>query len=353
MTALSLYEIKKYGIDRICILADKIYHGQSLKTIDQKYIKIDSLQYEDITITVGKSTHRQFENRLIKFFDKIPNKARVTINNRYNLGYLLKSEDFGGEPKGNQGNKFEDDVYRNLITRTGKYKELIDFINKYKINTISNSAGYKPFRPLIIKNKSIVSGLIDSECDLSDVGNAVADIQLYTKYRRINLSLKYGNRISLINNSIIGLIPVSSYRTGKFSDNAKKLLEFFGIDTNKFRSSFTRYKGTSIGCDEIVDVSNSVNIYRIRKFISSVIGTNYYMVHFYKGLSIKRIDSTVNADWSNINRVKVIYPKNNCKKQVEVRLVGDKVDFVISFRNTRGGILPSHLLCYIVFKEGR
>ena len=269
----------------------------------------------------------------------------------------------------NRGHDFEASYVSKFET---KYRKGLEDMLGFKNNELEGSeleqlGGKNNSRPLQTINNTLSIGSKNIE---KTVGDDVVDILLTnaTQDIKLNLSLKYGRTITFLNCGIGQAFPKECFDEYAKSNAADKkfipkenkkydgnlILNFFGIDPNRFADVFISYKGTKR--DEKPDkdnVTDKIDKNKFIDFIKSIVGYGYIIIHeignkvYYTDLRTE--DDMNNLIGSSISSVNVYYPNNGGSKTVKVVTELDKTIFTFSFRNKHGGIYPADLT--VSFKQ--
>lgn len=263
----------------------------------------------------------------------------------------------------NRGHDFETKYVSEFETKYRKgLEDMLGFENnELKDSELKHLGGKNSSRPLQTINNTLSIGSKNIE---KTVGDDVVDILLTNATQNImlNLSLKYGRTITFLNCGISQAFPkecFDEYAESKAEDkkfipkenkkyDGNLILNFFGIDPNRFADVFISYKGTKKGGKPDDDnVTSKIDKEKFIDFIKSIVGYGYILIHeignkvYYTDLRTE--DDMNNLIGSNISSVIVYYPNNGGSKIVKVVAELDKTIFTFSFRNKHGGIYPADL----------
>lgn len=276
--------------------------------------------------------------------------------------------DFILENKGHDFEKFYIDNFEE------KYRHDLEKLLGFENNELENCSlqqlgGKNNSRPLQTINNTLSIGSKNIE---KTVGDDVVDILLTNVAKNIslNLSLKYGRTVTFLNCGIGQAFPKECFDEYAKSDAENKkfipkenkkydgnlILNFFGIDPNRFADVFISYKGTKRGGNpDKVDVTNKIDKNKFINFIKSIVGYGYILIHEI-GNNVYYTDLREESDMekligSNISSVIVYYPNNSGSKTVTVIAELEKTIFTFQFRNKHGGIYPADLTVNFIKKE--
>ena len=255
-----------------------------------------------------------------------------------------------GLDSGNRGNRFEQEYLDNIHSYIPKLEEITG--KKLDDYNATRVGGDNLKRPLQFEGNSFILGLSQG---CKTVGDSVADIKLKKGNDTINLSLKAGNLVSFINTGILKIFTAASF--DKFRDdgtydpekNAELILDAFGIDKNKFAHTFVNYDGKTAVDDykvENTDIMKKNNDFK--KFMDSVIGYDYIMVHKL-GKDIHYVDLSTKRDRdnliSNLKKSTIYYGGKLGKgKRVDIEMEFENITIKFNFRTKFAGkVYPSYL----------
>lgn len=255
-----------------------------------------------------------------------------------------------GVDSGNAGNRFEQEYLDSIHSYIPKLEEITGKnLNNYEATRVG---GDNLKRPLQFEGNLFTLGLSQG---CNTVGDSVADIKLKKGNDTINLSLKTGNLVSFINTGILKIFTAASF--DKFKDNgtydpgkdAESILDAFGIDKNKFAYTFTHYDGKTPVDDFKIDNTDIMKKNNdFKKFMDSVIGYDYIMVHKL-GKDIHYVDLSTKKDRdnliSNLKRSTIYYGGKQGKgKRVDIEMEFENITIKFNFRTKFAGkIYPSYL----------
>lgn len=257
-----------------------------------------------------------------------------------------------------------DDAFETLDDEDLK-KFVLQFTKRNKIFRIEGvevkKTGQKNVsRPIVQKGKNFY--VLKAE-NIPHVGEQVADITIYqhsaTKVSSaVFLSLKYGKETSFFNVGLKSFIPNKFFTDDKYklSPAGQDLLDFFGLDKDKFKETFTSY-GKPGEKNNTNYKSKLTNIENIKNFVSSGIGYGYYLV------GQKTESSPVNFKFLTqqftktlcsfaLNSGTIYYRgKQGTSKKVLIEIENDFMYLRIDIRNAAGALYPDTILGYITWKK--
>lgn len=307
---------------------------------------------DDIFPAVQKELSEIVDNPEKEKFDEIVDKYKLP-----KFTQIFKG-DFSGYVNGlaskNRGNAFEDEYIANFAKYAPELEKVLGLPEGTFYDCVPEGLGAQnQSRPLATDGKDIIIG-----GEHSTVGESVVDVFVKDKDGNpYNLSLKYGGSVTFCNAGVSRLFSKRSFEEyeQKKEYNAEtflgvdgnKLLDLLGIDHNKFGDVFTTY-GKKRDKDH-VDVTKEIkNSDAFEKFIESVVGYNYVLVHKI-GSKVHYVDLRTEQDMKKlIGKVKsaeVWYggEKGDGKRvDVMVELTNMKIKFNI--RNKQGGLYPTHIM---------
>ena len=288
----------------------------------------------------------EYDNISIERFNEIFSSVDLKLTRFFKGDYSGYSD---GLESGNKGNAFEAYFIKNYAE---KFEDDIKKIFPYETRKgISADGQANTKRPLTFSNNSITCGKIEG--DDFNIGKTVTDVTVSTDKGDIYLSLKSGKSVTFVNAGIKTLFNKSFFDGEKAQGNAKTLLDMLCIDEDKFRSVFLNYKGQEgrkerVEKDE-VDITNELKKNDIfKRFMKSVMGYGFIMVHQIKGDNVEYIDlltsEALNKYIKDINKAVVLYPKDGKAKRVDVVIEYDEIKFKLNIRSKDGGVNPTHLM---------
>lgn len=325
-------------------LGDKGTEGSvSINSLDDNKTKEIIQKLQDLSISLDNSIS------LPEDFNNIVKLLGLKWTNIFKG--QLSGYDNGLESK-NKGNAFEKYFKENYSKFESNIKKIVNYD---KLNDITLDGGLNQKRPLTFKNNSITCGNINT----FNIGKTVTDLTLHVDNNPKNdiyLSLKSGKTVTFINAGISKLFTKKFFDGEKLTGDAKTLLDMLCIDENKFRNVFLSYKDKHVQkarYDEINILDKIKNNKIFERFIKSVVGFGFILVHQIKGDNIEYFDFTtedkLNKFISNINDAFVQYPQEGEAKRVNIVVKYDKIEFKLNIRSKNGGIYPTHLLADYTF----
>lgn len=274
--------------------------------------------------------------------------------------------DFILENKGHDFEKFYIDNFEEKYRHD--LEKLLGFENNELENCLLQQLGGKnSSRPLITNGDKL---LIGTKNVGKTVGDDVVDVLLTKtiddKLYSLNLSLKFGKTITFLNCGISQAFPEKCFdvykNTGEFIPqknnkyNGNTILDFFGIDHNRFAEVFTNYKKTKRKSTKDFEiVTNKIDKNNFLEFIRTIVGYGYILIHEI-GNKIYYTDLRNESDMlelvgNTINTVEVYYPNDGGSKTVTVIAELEKTIFTFQFRNKHGDIYPADLTVNFIKKE--
>jgi len=268
----------------------------------------------------------------------------------------------------NKGILFEQNLEKDLKTYLNDgtnfiYKdfmrEFTDSIYPDKIASMKTYGALNTSRPFGADGQGLyvsVRGRGRSEM----LGFAVVDILVTTvKGRKIPLSLKYGSTVTFFNSGVTRFFNMEDFKKGDFTRDpvAKAIFELFQLDPKLFKESFMNYVEREDG-KKVVSEKHSVSVKidkaAMKKFIKTVIGYGYTLVHEHNNghvsfheITKEYLDKAATPDSSYIT---ILYPKAGSAKRVDMLVSTPVFNLKFNIRNKQGGILPTHMMCDYSFK---
>lgn len=346
------------------VLNDIIYNNVPIglgKSSINQYIKFnlsekDVHNLEEFKSQLISKSYKDFDNELLKLnYIIYDDKDCKTQSNNQNLTSLwtnifkgVYSGYVNGLSSKNKGNAFEKYFYDNYSKFENDIKSIILYD---KLNSISIDGGLNQKRPLTFSKDSITCGKIKD--NNFDIGETVRDITLNVDNdKNIYLSLKSGNSVTFVNSGIKTLFNDKFFNGSPLEGNGKLLLNMLCIEENKFREVFTSYDKNN---HKSKAQKENVNIYKelknnktFEKFIKSVIGYGFIMVHQINGDNFEYINllsaDDLNIFISSMKDAWIEYPQNGEAKRVDVYVIYDKIKIKINLRSKDGSIYPTHIM---------
>lgn len=292
----------------------------------------------------------------------------------------------------NQGNKFEsefvsnfDDYYKQVLLDYASSindKDLYNFVSGCTKEDASTTGSENNKRPIACDNNIFYLQNLKGSGD--NIGATISDVTVLKPVHHIPLtsmdvlylSLKYESTYTLINTGLTRLFPASVFNNAlKWGTTANSgmpkigedFLNMFGIDSNRFISTFTNYvnvgrKNQTSGYTE-VNVNNIADLDAVGQFVKSAIGVGYMIIHKFKKGNIEihdfreghedNIYKFLGCDSTFIpDNIIVQYPSDNTKKRVQVLLSYKNRNLLFVFRNKSGGVNPTFLMLEVKNKTG-
>ena len=341
------------------------------KDFDKHFYAQDVIQHlcTEKVIRLGKKGETEFEidpsiqDDLKKDFDKLGRNVTVEDFNRVVKKYGLPewTKIFKGVFSGyidglitkNSGIQFE----QHFVEHFKDYQADIEKVLKLKPGTldraeVSSCGSQNNRRPLQKLGNDIVIG------DPNNVGKDVKDVLVITiDGQQYYISLKSGDCVSFCNIGIKELFPDAMFKDGRFESitknnvNNRELLDLFGIEWSKMLEVFNKYSKPSKrekSEKETVNVKEKMNQKEFMKFLGSVIGHNYILVHknknkfhVYNLLTKNDMEKFI----GEIQEAGVYYPIDGKAKRIDVVILTNTLKLTFEIRSKTGGIYPDCILC--------
>lgn len=360
--ALSTADFEKHNFKYIKGLMAKLMSGKDVRlgpkgqdgTVNIKDLTRDEMQlaqafndelqageYGDITVGRFNQIFASKKLRLSSFFK----------------GDYSGYED--GLESGNKGNAFESYFIKNYHE---KFEDDIKKIHPYDtFVSIQADGGKNTLRPLTFNDKGITCGKIEG--DNFNIGHDVTDVTVKTNDGEIYLSLKSGNSVTFVNAGVRKLFPDAFFNDGaELPENGKMMLDMLCIDAEKFRNVFVNYAGEEgkkvrKAQKDVVDITDALKANRLfKRFMQSVMGYGFIMVHQIKGDDVEYINLETKADLDkyikDINEAYIEYPADGKAKRIDIIVKYDEIVFKINIRNKQGGTYPTHIMADYKFTKG-
>lgn len=334
----------------------------------EQYIKfeltnsdIDNLK--DFKSNIISKSYQDFNNELGNVKYTIYNDQECTIkSNNQNIKSLWTSI-FKGQYSGylaglsskNKGNAFEEYFVQNFDKFESKIKDIVKGTNydyKHIIGTPEHVGGANNRRPLTFTKDSITCGKIIG--NNFNIGKTVSDVTLITDNKEypIYLSLKSGSSVTFVNSGIKTLFTKEFFDGGELNGNGKLLLDMLSLDSNKFRNIFNSYNKDYSKNKSTKDTVNILDKLKdngvFKKFMRSVIGCGFIMVHQVKGDNVEYIsfleEKNLNDFITDIKEAYILYPNDGKAKRIDIVVKYSKIEFKINLRSKDGGIYPTHIM---------
>lgn len=325
------------------------------------------------TFEINQEMNLYFQTEFGKVKD-INSMSLIDFNiivSRYNLKWQsIFKGDFSGYVRGlsskNKGSAFEDDFIKNFGEYIPQLSEVTGIPqSKFQIlsqDNIISVGGKNTKRPLNINPSGPGITLGDKQPQM--IGDDVVDVKInLSRNKHLNLSLKCEKKVTFCNAGISKLLPKKSFEEFKLtkdlvlSAEGNKLLNFFGIDKNRFARVFINYKNSGKKTKSIkdeVDVTKCARTPEFMYFLKTVIGCGYILVHKIKNQTHMydlRTDDDLVKFIGNVQSMKVLYPSDGNKKAVDVLLETDGISILFNFRSKNGKIYPQQLMADYTIKD--
>jgi hypothetical protein len=260
----------------------------------------------------------------------------------------------------NEGEKFEADLFNSMKESAGKG---IDEITNPLVKSIFSQINIDPkeLQPedIVSTGKNNTNRSLDWKGP-TDVGRKIADVIIKGK---IYLSIKDKNGGTFYNGGNIPFIVEEKNGEIRYDEKKRsekpdldKLFTYLGVDPNKIVEGLKKYTGSKETKGEYSSLmkkpaekkEGEEYLEEFKKFIASGYGYGYWYVRKKKGntMFVKELKNQQDAmDMvGNISEVQIKYPGPSTKSTV-IKVVTDdesmiNTDYLIEFRNDRGGVLP-------------
>lgn len=282
-----------------------------------------------------------------------PNTVLVPVNK------LQKTEEFGGQPAGgtrvNKGIKFEKDLFEVLNEQISgqksnkTYSREVDTIlqtcsefAKSPVIRVEDDGGRNQSRPIAVQGGQLYIAPRDYKAH----GEKLTDLTLvHANGFRNYLSLKYSSTLTFMNAGVGQIFTRSDMMRGEINTPiGKQIIETFGLDEQKFCSVFTRYGKEKFTAEKV-----SMDKTKLKKFLQTCIGSNYWMVHGMEGGKIWfwNMSSAKNPQYATVSGdVEIQYGgSSGTGKRIDIVFGNQYFDFKVNIRNKQGGLFPSHIMC--------
>lgn len=317
---------------------------------------------EDI-ITIDASIQNNLKKDFADAGHNIDYDTFNTIVKKYELPEWTKifKGDFSGYKNGlsskNRGNAFEDDFVNNFKFYADDLADCLNInVDNLYNATIDAVGSLNNSRPLSVTNKGVVVG------DINTSGDMLADV-IVNADNKYNVSLKFGSTVTFINCGVGKIFTRQEFNkyklTGEYkpTKEGEALLDFFGIDHERFAGIFANYegKGKRNGTKDIIDVTDAAKTKQFMEFLRSVIGYNYVLVHkldngkihYYNLMTTKDLDRFI----GKIQSMEILYPQNGDAKRIDIVLETTNLKIKFNIRSKDGGIEPTHLMSDYTIKH--
>ena len=362
--ALSTADFEKHNFKYIKGLMAKLMSGEDVrlgKTGNDGHINIKDLTNDEMQLAQAFNDELQTGNYgdiTVGRFNQIFASHGLKLTSFFKGDYSGYED---GLESGNKGNAFESYFVKNYHE---KFEDDIKKIVPYKtFISISQDGGLNTKRPLTFSDGAITCGKIEN--DNYNIGRAVTDVTVKTDRREndgnIYLSLKSGSSVTFVNAGVKKLFPDEFFENDEqLPENGKKMLDMLCIDEDKFRNVFKSYvekEGKKKAEKEVVDIKDELTKNPLfKKFMYSVMGYGFIMVHQIKGDDVEYIKLLTENDMKkyvkDINEAYIEYPKNGGAKRVDIIVKYDEIEFKINIRNKQGGLYPTHIMADYRFTKG-
>ena len=283
-----------------------------------------------------------------------PSRAKASVL----ITKVIKTEEFGGHigEKENKGIRFERDFQESLLYQMGTRKSKGPYpkaaeglINKIKKVTGKRGALDSTIRggenqprplgpgPLVLPNDHRKHGEKLTDIDLKMTGNTI-----------IPLSLKFGATLTFMNSGVSKIFTTEQIDAGTISTPIGKDLEnMLALDPQLFGDTFSRYEQGFKRTSQ--DITTKVDRKKLRKFLETAMGSNYWMVHGKENgaVSFWYMDSRNISNLTALEgMIKIYYGgKAGPAKRVDIEFSNQYFDFKINYRSkTGGGVYPTHMM---------
>ena len=375
MPNLSIPEITKDGKEyRSVLLVEKTFEKNGKTNVFKtdgglfhaKYILIGTTKITK-SPDVDKTAGEILSLRLKKGLDRILKIGGTYAGSKSNveipITQLEKSEEFGGMPAGgtrvNKGLLFETDLAKRLdeyvegkqgkgqyASETSKIIEMCSAKIGSPVVNFRHEGGANTSRPIVNSGSQVFV----SPKDHREHGSKLTDITLVHHNKKESyLSLKYSSTLTFVNSGVSKIFPETEIKKGSISSPVgKAIMSAFGIDELLFCNVFNDYgKGTRHATG--VNVSSKIDRNALKLFLSTAIGSDYWMIHGMDGGKIWSwyMDPSKNNTMSTISGPIIIDygGSSGTGKRVNISFSNSFFDFTVNIRNKQSGRYPSHIMC--------
>lgn len=383
MANLSYNEITRSGKEyRSTLLVEKVFqtNGKSNHFVTDKgmfvsdYLIIGDERFNFKPRVTDKEIE-DYSQKILDLREKPVSQRKVVIGGKYQgkipneelrITDLQKSVEFGGQPVGsarvNKGILFEKHIEERLDeclngkVAEGTYaKQVEKIIERCAAAEKSPVVGVVPMGALNQSRPINASGgqLYIMPPQHQNHGKLLTDITLKHANGAMSfLSLKYSSTLTFMNAGIGRYLSADQIKKGKITDSiGKQILETFSIDETMFCEVFNQYgKGK-----KFPNVDANINANKLKKFLQTCIGSNYWMVHGMEGGKVYfwEMSKELNPRFATVSgKVNIQYGgKQGNGKRIDITFSNQYFDFKINIRNKQGGLYPSHIMCDYVSKE--
>lgn len=275
------------------------------------------------------------------------------------LGKLEKTEEFGGQPAGgtrvNKGIKFEKDFVEVLneqlsgVKSNKTYSKEVEKVlvrcaeeMRSPVTEVIAEGGMNQSRPIKMQGNQ----LIIAPYNHAEHGKKLTDITLKHANGKFSyLSLKFSSTLTFMNAGVVQIFTPSDIKSGSIQTTmGKAILDTFGIEDDIFCDVFNNY-----GRKKFPNVKAKLDKQKLKKFLQTCIGSNYWMVHGMEGGKVYfwEMSDSKNPQYATITGdVEIQYGgKQGNGKRIDIVFSNRYFDFKVNIRNKQGGIYPSHIMC--------
>ncbi len=275
------------------------------------------------------------------------------------LGKLEKTEEFGGQPAGgtrvNKGIKFEKDFVEVLneqlsgVKSNKTYSKEVEKVlvrcaeeMRSPVTEVIAEGGMNQSRPIKMQGNQ----LIIAPYNHAEHGKKLTDITLKHANGKFSyLSLKFSSTLTFMNSGVAQIFTPSDIKSGSIQTTmGKAILDTFGIEDDIFCDVFNNY-----GRKKFPNVKAKLDKQKLKKFLQTCIGSNYWMVHGMEGGKVYfwEMSDSKNPQYATITGdVEIQYGgKQGNGKRIDIVFSNRYFDFKVNIRNKQGGLYPSHLMC--------
>jgi len=275
------------------------------------------------------------------------------------LGKLEKTEEFGGQPAGgtrvNKGIKFEKDFVEVLneqlsgVKSNKTYSKEVEKVlvrcaeeMRSPVTEVIAEGGMNQSRPIKMQG----SQLIIAPYNHAEHGKKLTDITLKHANGKFSyLSLKFSSTLTFMNAGVAQIFTPSDIKSGSIQTTmGKAILDTFGIEDDIFCDVFNNY-----GRKKFPNVKAKLDKQKLKKFLQTCIGSNYWMVHGMEGGKVYfwEMSDSKNPQYATITGdVEIQYGgKQGNGKRIDIVFSNRYFDFKVNIRNKQGGLYPSHIMC--------
>jgi hypothetical protein len=275
------------------------------------------------------------------------------------LGKLEKTEEFGGQPAGgtrvNKGIKFEKDFVEVLneqlsgVKSNKTYSKEVEKVlvrcaeeMRSPVTEVIAEGGMNQSRPIKMQGNQ----LIIAPYNHAEHGKKLTDITLKHANGKFSyLSLKFSSTLTFMIAGVAQIFTPSDIKSGSIQTTmGKAILDTFGIEDDIFCDVFNNY-----GRKKFPNVKAKLDKQKLKKFLQTCIGSNYWMVHGMEGGKVYfwEMSDSKNPQYATITGdVEIQYGgKQGNGKRIDIVFSNRYFDFKVNIRNKQGGLYPSHIMC--------